>query len=134
MKILSLIIVICCLYFHYCAKVGSCGDYYDYNDAGLPVEFTPKSADDCKNRKVSDDGKCCYEYGSKQEDKGRCTPLDKYEYANIGKLIKISELRAEIYEDNAEQKKVYDEYGDPHIDCFSKYIKISLISILLILF
>lgn len=124
MKVLNLIIAIYFIYYVYC-EAEDCGTY----------SSQPKSADDCKNKKVSETGsKCCYEYYSKLEDKGGCTVLDKYELENIGKLIKIYELRREIYEDDPEKKKYYDEYGDYHIDCFSAYIKISLISILLLLF
>lgn len=124
MKVLNLIIAIYFICYINCEEE-YCGEY----------TTKPKSADDCKKKKVSDESsKCCYVYYSKLEDKGSCTTLDKYELENIGKLIKINELQTEIYEDHPDYKKMKDEQGDYHIDCFSEYIKISLISILLILF
>lgn len=128
MKVLNLIIAIYFIYYINCEGVTDWKDYCGY-------ETSSKSADDCKNRKVSEDGsKCCYVYYSKIEDKGSCMEFDKYKAANIPKLIEISELESEIYEDHPDYKKYKDEKGDYHIDCFSEYIKISLISILLILF
>ena len=134
MKVLNLIIAIYFIYYINCDKIAYCGSDYDIVD-GRQVDFSPKSADDCKDRKVSDKYyKCCYEYGSKKEDTGSCLSLDKYQYDSIGKYVKRAELQREIYEDEPETKKSIEEYGDYHIDCFSKYIKMSLFSILLILF
>ena len=139
MKILNIIFVMYFLCHINCEiTLGSCSESYNYNEKNEMVDFTPKSADDCKNRlteKQKKDGdKCCYEYGSKKKEQGDCRHLDKYEYDNIGKLIKISKLYEEIYKDDPESKKEYEEYGDNHIDCFSEYIKMTLISILLIFF
>ena len=139
MKIFNLILVMYFLFHINCEiKLGGCYESYNYNEKNEMVDFSPKSSDDCKNRltesQKKDGDKCCYEYGSKAKEKGECRLLDKYEYENIGKLIKISKLYEEIYKDDPESKKEYEEYGDSHIDCFSEYIKISLISIILILF
>ena len=135
MKVLCLIIAIYFIYYINCDKISYCGSDYDIVD-GKQVDFSPKSADDCKDRKLYGDKyyKCCYEYGSKKEDKGSCTQLDKYQYDKIGTYVKWLELSREIYEDEPETKKSIEEDGDYHIDCFSKYIKMSLFSILLILF
>ena len=134
MKILSLIIALYFICYINCETIKECGDNHDYVD-GREVDFSPKSADDCKDRKVSEGNyKCCYSYGSKQKEKGECESLDKYQYEKIGKYIQYLELRGEIYEDKPETKKEMEEYGDIHIDCFSEYIKMSLISFLLLLF
>ena len=128
MKVLNLIIAIYFIYYINCQTVTDWTDYCGYANS-------PKSANDCKNRKVEEDGgKCCYVYYSKLEEKGHCYEYDKYKAANIPKLIKINELEEEIYEDHPDYEKTKNERGDYHIDCFSEYIKISLISILLILF
>ena len=128
MKVLNLIIAI---YFIYYINCQTATDYKDY----CGYEESSTSVDDCKNRKVSKEGsKCCYTLYSKKEKEGWCTTLDKYELDNFGKVMKKHELDKEIYEDDPESQKRYEEYGDYHIDCFSEYIKISLISILLILF
>ena len=101
------------------------------------VELSQKSADDCKNRKTyTKDDKCCYQYGSKQKEKGECVLIDKYEYENIGKVIKRMKLYVEIYKDAPkEDSDNSGDYGDPHIDCNSQYAKLSLIiGFILILF
>ena len=134
MKVLSLIIAIYFICYINCDKISYCSYKYDIVD-GRQVDFSPKSADDCKSRTISsDEYKCCYLYGSKKEDQGSCQSLDKYEYDKIGKYVKRMELYREIYEDEPDTKKTIEETGDIHIDCFSKYIKMSLFSILLILF
>lgn len=138
MKFLRLLLIICFIYYIkgsdqeiYCSQTS----YYD-TEKNKEVELSHKSADDCKDRlskseKKSED-KCCYFYGSKQKEKGYCRTLDKYEYANIGKYMKIIELQNEIYKDAPKDDEDDNEdIGDIHIDCYSKYIKLSLIGLVL---
>ena len=108
-------------------------DEYPY---GKHVDITPKSANDCKDRLTEenkkDGDKCCYASYKKKDDMNRCTTLNKYEYENFGKYWKSLKLDQEIYKDDPDQKKLFEEYGDYSLDCFSDYIKITL-SILLFL-
>lgn len=141
MRVLSIILAICFIYYIDCEiQMTGCSSTQDYDKETLKnVEVSHKSADDCKNRLTDenkkDGDKCCYEYGSKKEDKGYCVLLNKYEYENIGKYLKIYDLQAEIYKDMPKSSSSESEdYGTMHIDCHSNYIKIGLISLLLILF
>ena len=155
MKYLRLFLIICFISYIKGEYEISCSNTYDRENYKY-IEFSPKSADDCKDRLSEDDKKegehCCYVYDSKKEDKGHCQKYDKYQYENIGKVIKIMKLNADIYEDapnyddddddDDDYYKYYNEYdeysfdydGKPHIDCYSQYMKLSLIGFLLILF
>lgn len=138
MKVFSIIVAICFICYIDCEIETHCK--YDYNTETYEYKYiSPKSADDCKNRLTAenkkDEDKCCYRYGSKKQDKGECVKLDKYEYNNFGKYMKIFELQAEIYEDAPKDSSSEDEdIGTLHVDCHSGYLKIGLISLLLILF
>ena len=138
MKVFSIIVVLCFIYYIDCEIEKRCS--YDYNtETGEYNYISPKSADDCKDRltesQKKDGDKCCYRYGSKKEDKGDCTKIDKYQYNNFGKYMKIFELETEIYKDAPkEESEEGEDYGTLHIDCHSGYIKMGLISLLLILF
>lgn len=140
MRVLSIILAICFIYYIDCEiQMTGCSSTQDYDkETFKTVEVSHKSVDDCKNRLTDenkkDGDKCCYEYGSKKEDKGNCVLLDKYEYENIGKYIKRINLLSEIYEDAPKETSENEDYGTYHIDCHSEYIKIGLISLLLILF
>lgn len=139
MKIINLVLFICFIYYLNCAVISSC--YYDFDDTTYESKkISPTSADDCKNRgtkeELNDSHKCCYYYGSKDKKKGLCTLIDKYEYENIGKYVKLINLNSEIYKNKKEDKDDDDVKieGDIHIDCYSNYIKLSLVVIILILF
>lgn len=141
MKPLSIILVLCFIYYLDCEIIiYSCGSTEDFDtEKNQAVTVSPKSADDCKNRLTDYDkkegNKCCYEYGSKKEDKGSCVTLDKYEYENIGKYMKIQDLYTDIYKDRPKDSSSESEdYGTLHIDCHSGYIKTGLILLVLILF
>ena len=141
MKSLTIIFVLYCLYYINCADKTEIhcsysivtNDEYPY---GKHVDITPKSANDCKDRLTEenkkDGDKCCYASYKKKDDMNRCTTLNKYEYENFGKYWKSLKLDQEIYKDDPDQKKLFEEYGDYSLDCFSDYIKITL-SILLFL-
>ena len=138
MKLIGLLLIISFIYYSkgseqeiYCYQTS----YYD-TEKNKEVELSHKSADDCKDRlsqsEKKREDKCCYFYGSKQKEKGYCNALDKYEYANIGKYMKIIELQNEIYKDKPkDDKDDSEDIGDLHIDCYSKYIKLSLIGFVL---
>lgn len=140
MKVFSIIVAICFIYYIDCEIKTYCT--YDFNtETYESKKISPTSANDCKdrlseeNRKNED--KCCYRYGSKKKDKGTCVEVDKYEYNNFGKYMKIFELRTEIYKDmpkDSSSEEEEEDIGTLHIDCHSGYIKIGLISLLLILF
>ena len=69
--------------------------------------------------------------------------MNKYEFENFKKYWKIqkldeeqSKLYREIYKDmpTSERDEDYDEdLGDYHLDCYSDYIKLTLLNILLFL-
>jgi hypothetical protein len=140
MKIICLVLFIYCVYYLNCTVISSC--YYDFDDTTYEYKkISPTSADDCKSRgtkdELKDNNKCCYYYGSKDKKKGLCTIIDKYEYENIGKYVKVINLNSEIYKNRKEDKDDDDGVkieGDIHIDCYSNYIKLSLVVILIILF
>ncbi len=141
MKNISIILFLCIIFNIYCAiKMLGCSSTQDYDtDKNSYVDVSHKSADDCKNRLTDEDkkdgDKCCYQYGSKKKDKGFCYKLDKYEYNNIGKLLKMWKLEGEIYKDAADDSDENNEdYGEIHIDCYSPYLKYGLILITLIIF
>lgn len=139
MKFLRLLLIICLTYLIKGDSEIHCYSEYYYDKDYKKIELSHKSIDDCKDRlsqSEKDEGtKCCYQYGSKQKEKGYCVELDKYEYANIGKYIKRIELQTEIYKDAPKEKDDDDsgDYGDVHIDCYSQYTKITLIGFLLFL-
>ena len=142
MKIISIILVLYCLYYFNCEDKTEIHCSYsmvinDENPYGKHVDFSPKSANDCKDRLTEenkkDGDKCCFESYKKKDSLNRCTTLDKYQYENFGKYWKMLKLQQEIYEDDPEAKKVIEEYGDFSLDCFSNYIKITLLSIILFL-
>ena len=142
MKYLRLFLIICFISYIKSEDDIYCSQLYYYDENGKKVELPHKSADDCKGRLSKyekEEGKeyCCYVYGSKKKDKGYCESYDKYQYENIGKVIKTMKLENEIYEDapdEDDEEDYYDYDGDPHIDCYSQYMKLSLIGFLLILF
>ena len=142
MKVLSIILALCFIYYIDCEiKMYGCEADQDYDTEKKDfVTVSHTSADDCKNRLTDEDkkdgDKCCYEYGSKKKDKGSCTKLNKYEYAKIGKYMKWLELYSEIYADMAKESSSSEteDYGKLHIDCHSGYIKTGLVLLLLILF
>lgn len=138
MKVFSIIVAICFIYYIDCEIEKHCT--YDFNTETYETKkISPKSVDDCKDRLTESDkkdgDKCCYRYGSKKQNEGKCTQINKYQYNNFGKYMKIFELEAEIYKDMPkEESEEGEDIGTLHIDCHSGYIKIGLISLLLILF
>lgn len=139
MKVFSIIVAICFIYYINCETETHCEYDLDKDTYRYNYDISPKSADDCKNRlsaeEKKDEDKCCYRYGSKKADKGSCYKIDKYQYNNFGKFMKRIELQNEIYKDMPkEESEEGEDYGTLHIDCHSGYIKIGLISLLLILF
>lgn len=143
MKIINIILSLSILYYINCEEKKEVHCSYtiitnDQNPFGKQEDFTPKSANDCKDRLTDnnkkDGDKCCYASYKKKDDANRCTTLDKYQYENFGKYFKAIKLEREVYKDEPETKKIIEEYGDYSLDCYSDFIKITLLSILLFLF
>lgn len=146
MRILGLILILCCLYFINGELEVTCTSTYD-TEKYSNVKYTVNSASDCNSR-LSDDEKkngdvCCYAYYSKDSDYKKCKLLDKYQFKNFGKYWKIHKLEeeeaklyAEIYKDmpaSEKEKEDSKDLGDYHLDCSSNYIKLTLLSTLLFL-
>ena len=139
MKVFSIIVAICFIYYINCETETHCEYDLDKDTYRYNYDISPKSANDCKDRLTEsnkkDGDKCCYRYGSKKQNEGECFKLNKYEYNNFGKYMKVIELQREIYKDMPkESSEEGEDIGTLHIDCHSGYIKIGLISLLLILF
>ena len=101
-------------------------------------EIKANSASDCKNRLTTDDKKiqsrCCYWYRFEKKDEGYCQLITKEEYENIDKFIKYYNLYDDIYvdeKDEEEYKKYLKKHGILKIDCFSNFLKIGLLSIII---
>ena len=140
MRILSIILVLSCLYYINGEIQTSCTESYDTEKMDYIYTYTVNSASDCNSRLSADEKKngdvCCYSYYSKSSKYKECELLDKYEFENFEKYWKIQKLRSEIYEDMpaSERDEDYDEnLGDYHLDCYSDYIKLTLLNILLFL-
>ena len=147
MRIQSIIIALCCLYYINGELQVSCTNSFD-TEKFRSVEYTTNSASDCNSRLSEQEKKdgevCCYQYYSKKSDYKRCISLDKYQFKNFKKYWKqikleeeIGELEAEIYKDMPASERgneKEEDYGEYHIDCYSDYIKITLLNIFLFLF
>ena len=145
MRILGIILILCCLYFINGELQVSCT--YSYDTEKGEVKYTVNSASDCNSRLSESEKKnedvCCYEYYSKDSNSKRCQLLDKYKFKNFKKYWKIiklkeeeSEIYAEIYKDmpaSEREKEDSEDPGDYHLDCSSNYLKLTLIATLLFL-
>ena len=85
------------------------------------------SANDCQNLNITESDKdyCCYMYYKADNGEAKvCTEMAKVSYENIDMFIDEFEKNEKIAKVNGKVKK---------LDCNSHYLKISLLSLLLIL-
>ena len=114
--------------FEYCER--TIDNEYFYNSI---FKINASSVDDCKNRQIIPEldfdtsGRCCYIYRSKNKTSGYCKQLSSQEYKKLDKFVEYLNLYDEIHYSNESENK----NGKIRIDCFSVFLKINILFLIL---